>query len=58
MIARSWFGAQDLYYGVPDLQDAVVVNVVREQDVDDYATTIVLRLKNGKQFELTIKQAK
>jgi len=58
MIARSWFGAQDLYYGVPNLQDAVVSEVVRDEDNEDYATTLVFTLKSGKQFRLTIKQAK
>lgn len=56
MIAYTYFGGQDLYHGVPDLQDAKVVEVRCEQDSEYYNTHLVFELKNGSHTTITIKQ--
>ena len=54
IIARTYIGAIDLYSGVPDLEDGVVVAVVPHPDSTDYRTDIVIRDKKGNHHTITI----
>lgn len=56
IIARTWMGAGDLYYGVPDLTDAVFITA--EQGSDKEKETILhFKLKSGDRFRIHIRQA-
>lgn len=54
IIARTHIGARDLYNGVPELLGAVVKNIIYG---DELTTTLVLEVKNRKEYSITIKQA-
>lgn len=56
LIARTSFGGQDLYYGVPNLESAVVSKVESIEDSSDYCTELTLILSNGSTMKLIIKQ--
>ena len=62
IITNCYMGARDLYYGVPDLEGAVVEKVDRcpegEAYEKDYPTTLTLKRKDGKEFVIIVKQAR
>jgi hypothetical protein len=55
IITRAASGARDLYFGVPDLEGAVVTHS-ESLDREEYTTQLTLE-KEGKQFLIIIKQA-
>ena len=57
IIARSHFGARDLFHGILDLREAIVVNVFMDQTRADYSTVIVLKGKDGEEHKIIIRQA-
>jgi len=57
ILARCYYGAQDLYHGIPELKDAVIIDVIRDADSKDYRTTLVLKDVHGTIHHITIAQA-
>lgn len=60
MIARTYIGGKDLYYGVPDLDKAEFIGTETVEDQNDYVTKLKFRLNGdeGKVYEIVIKQEK
>jgi len=58
LITRTYYGGQDLFYGVPNLENAVVSKVETREDQDDYITELTMNLSNGNTYVLIIKQNK
>jgi hypothetical protein len=45
IIARTYSGAIDLWHGVPNLKDAVIINV--KYDESEYATSLIIKDVKG-----------
>lgn len=48
-------GARDLYHGIPNLKDAVIIDVIYEEE--EYRTTLILRDISGQEHQITIAKA-
>lgn len=55
IIARTYMGARDLYHGIPNLKDAVIIDVIYEEE--EYRTTLILRDISGQEHQITIAKA-
>lgn len=58
MIARTYSGGRDLFYGVPNLVGAKIISYDIEEKVDDYVTVLNILTANNKLFNLSIRQEK
>lgn len=56
LIANTYQGGKDLYYGVPDLQGAVVSNVTQKDNPSCYETWLELTRTNGSKFNIVVLQ--
>lgn len=52
MLCHAWWGARDLYHGVPNLEVAVVEKVKRDEN--DICTVLHLKKKDGEVFKIGI----
>jgi hypothetical protein len=57
IITRTYFGARDLYHGIPDLKNSTVIDVIYEKDFEDYRTTLIFKDVKGIEHTITIAQA-
>lgn len=55
IIARTYMGARNLYHGIPNLKDAIIIDVIYEEE--EYITTLILKDIKGQEHKITIAQA-
>lgn len=59
IITRSYSGGKDLYYGIPNLNGATVIDITyKKENTEEYETNLILKTIDNKIFTITIKQDK
>lgn len=53
LIAQAYSGAKDLYFGIPDLDDAKFLGTEMFKG-DTYKTALLFELKSGELFKIII----
>lgn len=56
LICRTFSGGKDLYHGIPDLNGAIVVDIIPECTEDEYVTNIVLQNKDNSKVLIRVLQ--
>lgn len=56
LFTRSYIGGKDLYFGIPDLKDAKIIDVINSKTCDDYVTELVIEGVNGKVHKIIVMQ--
>jgi hypothetical protein len=56
IITRTYSGAIDLYHGLPDLLNAIVIDVDYDNRNEDHMTTLVFKDVKGNEHRISIAE--